>query len=40
MRKKQPMLPLKSILLFVIAAIFIFFVMGQVHYLLSSVAPH
>jgi hypothetical protein len=40
MRKKQPILPLKSVILFVIAAIFILFVMGQVHRLLSSVAPH
>ena len=40
MRKKQPILPLKSIILFVIAAIFILFVMGQVHHLLSSIAPH
>jgi hypothetical protein len=40
MRKKQPILPLESSILFVIAAIFILFVMGQVHHILSSVAPH
>ena len=40
MRKKQPILPLKSIILFVIVAIFILFVMGQVQHLLTSIAPH
>jgi hypothetical protein len=40
MRRRHPGSPIKGVILFVIAVLFVFFVMSMVFSLLSSIAPH